>query len=369
MADFQININQVSALSREFSESSRRVKSIATEARSVLNQTRYSITVRIAQSLRSSATYSSISNCSTDLKNLSVGLEKAMNLYSRYENNISDKNLSIDDITDKAVAAANTASSASTSLGKTLLKLVESVGLAGASAGFLNQGYKAIKSGKWSDFLKTINSGYKTGSKWFKNYKNIKRFSNFKPSTGTIKTLWKNKIFGLDDYFKTNGIRLSTAKSASTRWYNNFQKIKANQLDDLTSTSGIIGTAASAIINGVSNYEEWKSGDISGGRAFAETVVETAVDVGVDLAVGVGVAAVAAACGGAPVVVVAGATMLINAGLNAATEALTGGEYDSFTELASDKIIDTATAVYDSAVNCYNKASKAISTAWKKLFK
>lgn len=386
MSDYVVKTAGLIQASEELKRVSDKAQNIADEARSVINQTRSSISSKLVQSGKSAVIHSSISLCSSDMTRLSQALEKASNIYSNCEATVIDKSEVLVKELEKSLEAKDTnlpnycVEDDSDNKYKFIIDLLGKAGLLGSAISVADSGVKAIKSGKWSDALKLVKSGYKAFDKYSKTYKNIKLFKNFKPSKGTIKAIWKNKFLGLDDYFKASGITVSKAKSFSTRWYNNFQKIKDSELKGLTKKTAIVGTAISAIVNGISNYEEWKCGEISGVRAVVETVTETAVDVGVGAAIGIGVGtAIATVCGGAPVIAVAAGTMLVSAGLDKATNALTGGEYDSFTEFASDKIIDGAEFVADkavdvynkakdSAVNCYKKAKEGLSAGWKKIF-
>lgn len=107
---------------------------------------------------------------------------------------------------------------------------------------------------------------------------------------------------------------------------------------------GVLSFAGSA----VDNYEEYKSGEISGGRAVAETVTETAVDIGSDMLITAGVTAGAAALGvtAAPAVVVGGVAVAAKWGLDCLCESL----WDkSFTETVSDGLLDMGEAVVSGA--------------------
>lgn len=107
---------------------------------------------------------------------------------------------------------------------------------------------------------------------------------------------------------------------------------------------GVLSLAGSA----VDNYEEYKSGEISGGRAVAETLTETAVDVGSDMLIGAGITAGAAALGitAAPALVVGGIGVAAKWGLDCLCESL----WDkNFSETVSDGLLDMASGVGDFA--------------------
>jgi hypothetical protein len=123
-------------------------------------------------------------------------------------------------------------------------------------------------------------------------------------------------------------------------------------VDSVKTGTKVAGWALSLIANGFSNYDEYNKGEISKGRAVAETVVETAIDIGKGAAIAAGVAAGCAAIGvAAPAVVVGGIGVGVSLVADIVCENLTG---KSVTEATSDLIIDTAA-----------KAGKAISGAAK----
>ena len=119
---------------------------------------------------------------------------------------------------------------------------------------------------------------------------------------------------------------------------------------------GILTLAGSA----VGNYSEYKSGDISGGRAVAETVMETAVDIGADMAISAGVTAAAAALGvtAAPAIAVAGVTVVAKWGLDCVCESIWG---KSFTETTSDFVLDTGEKLVSGAKDLAKGAADVAS--------
>lgn len=122
------------------------------------------------------------------------------------------------------------------------------------------------------------------------------------------------------------------------------------------------GWALSLVANGFSNLEDYQKGEMSGLRATAETIAETIIDVGKGAAIAAGIAAGAAAIGvSAPAVVVAGAGVVVSAGLDWACEKLTG---KSVTEATSDLILDVGEAITGGIAS----AGEAIS-GWVNKFK
>lgn len=378
MSDFSVKTQTLGQVAGQLSSASRRVDSIADEARTIIVRTRSSISSRLVEYGKASVIHSSVANCASDLRNLSKGINNAAEIYNRYEKNVMNKTFG------KGAEASASSGKESSSAVNALLELLKKAGLLGTTLSAVDSFRKVIKGGKWTTVIKNgidvVTDSWDVVKDWKKAFSNMRKLDNLKLPKGQIATIWAKKLTGFTDYFKAKGITVSKAKNFSTRWYNNYKKIEMDELADFGSKGMIIGTAISGIVNGISNYEEYESGEIDGVRAVMETIGETAVDIGKDAAIGIGVAAtLATVFGGAPVIAVAAGTMIVSSGLDFVTDKLSGGKYDSFTEFASDslldlgeKIGDVATDVYnsvkDTAVNCFNKAKDGISAGWKKIF-
>ncbi len=107
--------------------------------------------------------------------------------------------------------------------------------------------------------------------------------------------------------------------------------------------------------NAYDNYNEF-GGDLSNGRMWSETIVESTIDIGVGAAVTAGVAALGATVG-APVVAVGVATAAVSIAVDWGLSLAFG---DDWKEKTSDAIIDfgekAAKAVGDSAKSAMNAA-------------
>ena len=163
---------------------------------------------------------------------------------------------------------------------------------------------------------------------------------------------------------------------ASASWFQNMGITwKETFKDQLSVTKDAAGTGAkvangvkiagwtlSLLANGFSNYEEYSKGEISGGRAVAETVVETGVDIVKGAAITAGVAAGIAALGiSAPAVVVAGTAVAVSAILDYGSKQIFG---KGVTELVSDAIVDGG----EMLVNGVKQAASSIGNAVKDTF-
>jgi len=129
--------------------------------------------------------------------------------------------------------------------------------------------------------------------------------------------------------------------------------------------------AIDGVLNLVDNADEF-NGDMSNTRVYEETVVETALSWGVDTAVKAAAGAVVATTIGGPGIVVAGvavgAGMLVNYGLDKASEWIFGNE-EGWVENVSDTLIDTAHAVgdmmHDASEKVKNMLGNGISSVGK----
>lgn len=123
--------------------------------------------------------------------------------------------------------------------------------------------------------------------------------------------------------------------------------------------------AAAILDNGFDNYDEYKNGGISAGRAVAETAVETAVDVGMDIganaAIGIAAAALTPA---APAVAVGLAASAAVWGINAFVEYSTGKDCG---EWAADFVCDGIEAAGSGLSAAADWAGDKLSDAAKDL--
>lgn len=256
--------------------------------------------------------------------------------------------------------------------GKLLMKFL---GKAGFFGGLLVPGVNVAAGWKVSDLpgglslMKNANSFLKTADKWLESNRNL----NLIARTGKNfdKTRYK-RLFGLNSILPSKGT-WAKAGCGGDSWMDAFRKNwdKTDSLSDSVKGWKIAGVALNLIGNGISNIDEYKRGDIGGGRAVAETVTETAIDIGKDFLIGAAVTAgIAATIGSAPVVAVGVATVAVSAGLDFVTKKITyavSGEEKGFTEWASDAILDGAKAVGKAAKNSGKKLAGIVKNALPKV--
>lgn len=277
----------------------------------------------------------------------------------------------------KASADVEVEESKSRSIGSTVNKIIGKMGHLGNLVSFLTKPVASwIDSGVFkvgvtgaasvASLMKDTNSTIKGLVEWHKSNKNLNLLARMDPVKA--KQVCAKRLFGLNDMYAGKASSFGWSKlpaSASwfqkasstsgwgSRFYNNFHKLKG-PLDGYTSGGAKavfawFGLALTAITNGISNFDEYKSGKISKGRAVAETLTETAVDVTKGWLIGSAVAAgVAATIGSAPVLVVGAITVGVTIGLDWACKKLSGkflGEEKGLTETVSDFLLDTGKAI------------------------
>lgn len=245
--------------------------------------------------------------------------------------------------------------------------VIKSFGSAGSVFGIVNSIFGA-KS--WIDWGNVGVSTIKTIASIAKDYNKYTKIGHAIGTANSTGYFWRN-FFG----FNKVGYA-STASSASARFYNNLHNTTSpyklsSIFDSFTGKKGVVssvaswaGLALSGVANWFDNVEEQKesNGTMSTGRVVAETVSETVIDTALAVAgsavVGAAIATVTGAV--AAPIVVAAATGLAIAGINAGVKALTG---ESATEWISDAVLDAATAVGNAVAD----GAKAVANWFSKL--
>lgn len=228
-------------------------------------------------------------------------------------------------------------------------EIIKEAGLFGMGykiGGDISSGVQNLKQENYTDAMKDF-VGAKdkienVSSSVVKKYNNLSKAEKIMSKDAVVKNGLKS-AFGLDSYYNAKDTlgAASKAKDMSTRWYNNYKKAEYKEMGGITKA----GVISQGISSAISNYAEYKSGEISAGRAVLETVGETAVGTVKKVAVStVAAAAVATVFGGAPLFAVAGASIAINWGLDKLAGKITGGKKD-FTELLSDTCLDVGSYI------------------------
>lgn len=123
------------------------------------------------------------------------------------------------------------------------------------------------------------------------------------------------------------------------------------------------GHALTVAKNGVENFQEYKNGDISAGRAVAETAVESAVDIGMGALATAGVTAAAVAMGvAAPAVAVGIGAVAVTWAANGVCKWATGGK--DVGEVVADSVCnvgEAAVSVAKSGVKTVSDGAKTVA--------
>lgn len=210
--------------------------------------------------------------------------------------------------------------------------------------------------------------------KWFDSNRDLNKLSRMLPDQAR-KTRIK-RLFGLNKKFDGHKLRASVAKSWTMRFKNNFRNTLSEELKSYTSGGAKsvfawLGVGLTALSNSCSNYDEYKSGKISGKRAVAETVTETVIDIGKDLIIGAAVgAAIGTVFSSAPVVLVGaaavGATYLLDWGCKKITGKLCKEE-KGFTEAVSDFVLDVGEKIDTVGKKVVSSAISSLKNGFPKL--
>lgn len=148
-----------------------------------------------------------------------------------------------------------------------------------------------------------------------------------------LRTAYENALQHGEDTTFIKELFRNTKDAAVDSW-------SYKSLKDLSKACGIIGTVGSVWSVGQDNYEEYRQGEISGGRAFFETFGELSVDWALDI--GLTAAALAVLPAGAPAVAVGAAVVGAGWLLDEVTQWVTKDADASFTEVTSDAVLDFA---------------------------
>ena len=332
--------NSLSSISGNVTSSLSEVRRVAPDQPAIINKL-----VRAKNNLSTTINHT---------QKLSKAVGDAAVLWAAAENKI----LSNKPSEGEAPPTENGSGSSGSSAADIALKIIGKAGFAGAmieGIGNAVKAYQKWKNGKmdaaaWASLAKDTKGIVNTISDVLQAAKNSAKIARTGTSAGTV-SFWK-KMFGLNN--KKGPLSTysgwSKASSFGSRMWTNFKNSftwdnfkKPYTKGGATSAFAWAGVALSAVSNGISNYTEWKSGEITGKRAVMETITETVVDVGKNWAIGTAVACTLAATPiGAPVLLVGATTVAVTMGLDALSNKFFG---KTTTELISDAVLDVGQAV------------------------
>lgn len=350
MAEYIVSsngISQVFSAEKTYADSLAGLSESLQSIKNALRVNDYSSRIRIEQQLQK--IIDSLTHQSGQMSSLGTTLEQILNQYTKTEQTISDN------VTKKSTKTPqggentpqqNGADDEGIDWNKELLTLFKKVLPADFAPyvtllanGFTGSG---VDSKIISEFIKSASAKYKF----------LGNLADNGAKTAVM------DLFGLGKYFK-DGVPATASERFTAALTKELTAYKPNVGTAASAGKTIAkwgGVVASVVGNGISNYNEYSSGDISGGRAVAETIVETGIDIGKTALITAGVAA---AIGGAPVLAVTAVAVGVSWGADKICEMITG---KGVTELVSDGLIDGAEKAIDAVADVGSKVCGAISS-------
>lgn len=422
MARTKINIQAVSSLTSNSKGEKNRVANIGT----VVNNIRWSTDGRILGRNGNGGSFSaiqgSISDISYDLGRIFQMIESATNQYMQTEHQIAREGAAIGLLTSKYQREVCLSANRALFEGGYYRNKLGVIG-AGAVVGTIEVGTGGLteeRKNVWRDgffnpfgdfFGTTANIVGKVGigGKIIDGaYDAIKGFASGdkneagKATVGIGKTFvsifgdiaaeshkkadeinWKSAVFGkwAKDGVLKQVQKVTDAYPNSTKWGAAFEyDLKSSYTFKHADTVGDkikvgtkwIGTALSAITNGIDNYSDYKDGKMSAERAVKETIMETATDVVISAAATATATVLLGAS--APAVAIGAGAVLVTWAADSATKFLTKnllGEEKDLTEFASDLALDVVKGAGDLLEKAGDGISKAIGnigSKWRACF-
>lgn len=332
---FEIHPTKLMKLSDEYTSMANQLKSIAARLDNLKNNLPGNSFENVRAALNSTIT--DIEDHSKGMENLKTGLNNSIKSYLTAENNIIQTQITFNNSNPDNTSESSNNNMTKDNLLEMLWSFLDSAGSVPSSAApyiqMLLSGITgeeidatiiasvlASTVNKYAFFADVAENGWKEA---LKNGFGINAYMPEGTAAGeTFADYFKQAIKSEADGFVDGSTAAKTASSAA-KW---------------------AGVAVTAVVEGVENYEEYQSGEISGGRAVAETIIETGTDVAMGMAATAATGALLAAAGvvAAPAVAVAGVATVAVVGVNWVTEALTGKDVG---EWVSDTVCDVGESV------------------------
>lgn len=364
MPRIYVEYNRLIQSQNKFEEISKKVETIKSNFQRIIKQLDWDI--KMAADINNTANLISqkLSSHSQALKGYQHFIGETSNKYSKLDNEQLTNSFG-----DSALKKFSKELKSEYGMGDVLA----GAGYIGTMYGF-SQSIKNMKTPK--DLIKTLKDIYDFGKNAKQTFLNYKKIGN---AVGNQKAMswWAKNVTGL----KPLG-RYSTAQKPVTRFVNNltnktspFNAQIKEAIGNFAGSNGVgaaIASWSAVAINGILNWQSNKeeqansNGTMSDGRVVAETITETAIDTG--LMIGATAIAGAAVTALFPAVsagvLVVAASGLVVAGINAGFKAVVG---KSFTEWASDTILDSLEFVGSKIGNAAKNATNAIGNWFGKL--
>lgn len=310
-----------------------------------------------------------VEECQGIMNSMQTGLDRILNSYERTERNVLSNigKGALFDQQKQGEAARDAAGNIALNAGKGIWEIIGQAGVIGGGVKSIGDLLYSLVTGDTSKIrdagLALVSWGYDGREDIIELAGGVKRAWQDSDVSWKEAVNWK-KMLGLeaDEILKATKDAGLRGKSAAAEA---FKKKLASE--SFKKAGGgldfwkVGGVALSVVTNGFSNYDEWKTGKISTGRAVAETIGETVVDWGKNALIGAGVAAGFAAAGiAAPALAVGAATVAVSVAADWACEKVLG---KGVTEAVSDAVLDGAEWVGSKA----KSIGQGISNWWNGL--
>lgn len=353
MAEYAVNTAQLRTCADQISALQRQLDSVAVRLGAMQLGSVMKMNASTALIARVGDCKWAAANQSNDLGRLARGLTDVASLYENCETNLKEpKTLAqaVHEYFQDALGAAGIAGAVvnNSDIGGKVVgafrqvlgwgKNCVPIGIASAIWNFTDGNVKSTLKG-----VKGIVDAVGTGTK-----------AIFNTANGGINADWAKKLFGLGP---------NTGHGWAASWAKFKKDHSWGQQTTSAGKAGVVakwaGYALTAAINGVENYDEYKEGGISAGRAVGETVLESAVDIG--LGIGAGIIAVAALPATAPAIAVGAVSAAAVWAVNGVCKWATGKDVG---EVVADAVCDTAEKVVNVAKDVGKGIKEGAKAAW-----
>lgn len=360
MSEFKVKTQALRCAVNEEEEIQKRIYDIYEEVIQQKNSISFNICVKANIEWRLTRVSNGINKEYRSMQKMQRNLARVADLYEKTENTIC-KVVEDGKVTtwEKLVNIDWTSGLPKTFI-KTLIDIIPQIGTLGGTTSGLATLIKILMDGDGISY-KDIGALIKgTGTSLIKIFDAIKQYND-----GEIDKLW-----GLNPC-KTIVTDSQAGWLRATNTYGKtfLDKLNMFKTDSQTGATSIDGAKVGGwVLTFVADYfnnkEEAEKKGLTDLRRWEETVLETGIDIAKGAAISAAVAAGFAAIGvGAPVVVVAGAGVVVSAGLDFICKKITGaviGEEKGLTETISDGILDFGEKVIGGITGAWASAKEAV---------
>lgn len=356
MADFFIQIDRISECEKGLQKYVRELINLQLELRTITDKLMIQTSSQSEVNKKLNELNNSIFDEFVKMNNISNSLSSVVELYHKTENSLLDYNDqdASSEHKDSNTKTKSQLQKCSINWKKEVVDLTKkTVGKVGVVGGLGTGVYEIIKGGvidgKKSSYVKGTKSIYDTIQGAVKARQ---------PGAGGTQASWKEVIFGLNKPLSkySDMSKITGAKKAFGSTIKGKVNIKSEG----------VGWLLTVVASGFDNYDEYKNGDISVKRAFAETIGESAVSIAEGALISSAVSAALVACGfvGAPAIAVGAITVGVSWALDLLCKQITG---KGVAEAVSDAVLDVGEKAIKKANEIGGMLKKQVGTATKQL--